>query len=222
MFDSLRSLLELVYPPQCINCNALGEDFCEVCKQEWIAPTRCISVSPIPMWSSAHYSRVATRIILLAKENNNLAARKVLAQAIAQSIEHISANAGSRRLILIPIPSSKKMNRKRGFTHGQSLAQEVGRHFNNRPVVLSALVHNRSVRDQSEIAMSARELNLHGAYSVNARKGAISPSDLVLLIDDLITSGSSVREAVRALKSANIFPEAAISACAVGAAFRLR
>jgi len=222
MFSSLGSLLDLLFPPHCLNCGTLGNDLCSLCEVSWIAPSRQISKSPIPIWSSAHYSQMAMRIILLAKENNNRAARKILAMSISQSLSTLTKGSPAGRVVLIPIPSSAKMNRKRGFIHGQVLAGEVAELIKYPCIVLPILFHNRNVKDQSELPYSARQGNLHEAYSVNLTKGNLGPSDLIFLIDDLVTSGSSVREAVRALKSAYIFPEAAISACAVSTSFRLR
>ena len=174
------------------------------------------------MWASAHYSPKSSQIILAAKENNNRAARNILAEVISKTLIEVMKSHPGKVPFLVPIPSSKAMNRRRGFEHALLLTKEVAQRYSGKIVVAPVLFHNRAVRDQTQLPFSARAGNLFGAYSVKSPSGE-SPRDLVaVIIDDLITSGSSVREAVRALKSGAISPVAAISACAVGSAYRLR
>jgi predicted amidophosphoribosyltransferase len=72
--------------------------------------------------------------------------------------------------------------------------------------VWSALAVNRKIKDQTRLSHQKRFNNLEGAYSINdsinysANPGNGSESNLVV-IDDLVTSGASLREAVRVLRA---------------------
>lgn len=221
----LAPLLELIYPTHCIFCGALGRTLCVTCGSGWSLTPRLIRSDPIPMWSALTYSPRTSRLILSAKEDNNRMARELLASSVVKTFEHCVTNLHPQKIILIPIPSSKSMNRKRGYLHSLKLCYEIKRQSKLLCDVQNLLIHNRKVRDQSELSFSQRAVNMEGSYSLNGHYDQINQSGegaLIIVIDDLITSGSSVREAVRALKSGLISPDLAISACAVGGAYRLR
>ena len=133
-----------------------------------------------------------------------LALDRALASAKAESWWE-----GERPIQLIPIPSPQRNNRTRGYFH----LRKVARLMQVKVNFLELLEITRSVSDQSTLNSRQRSSNLAGAYQV--RPGIrMESGGAVVIFDDLITTGSSLREAVRALKVAKISPEFAISACA--------
>ena len=72
------------------------------------------------------------------------------------------------------------------------------------------LFHQRRVRDQSGLNAKERKMNLVGAFGVE--KIARIYGDIVL-IDDVVTTGSTLREARRALSACGLKVSAAITAC---------
>lgn len=128
-----------------------------------------------------------------AKEDNDKRAREILATAIRRFIP-INATVA-------PIPSSESSIRRRGYDHSLLLARMIDRSAQH-------LLHvNRKIADQTQLTHAERHANLKGAYSAG---NYFFPR--VVLIDDVITSGSSIREAIRALREVKITPEAVISA----------
>ena len=102
-------------------------------------------------------------------------------------------------IVLIPVPSAARAVRQRGFDATLTLARLAGRRLLTRyPVrVLPALAQFRSVRDQAGLDARQRQRNLSGGIRLRrAVDGA-----LVVLVDDLVTSGSSLSEAARAVRS---------------------
>ena len=72
------------------------------------------------------------------------------------------------------------------------------------------LFHKRSVKDQSGLNAQERRLNLVGAFALE--KSVRIYGDIVL-IDDVVTTGSTLREARRALSAGGLQVSAAITAC---------
>jgi predicted amidophosphoribosyltransferase len=70
---------------------------------------------------------------------------------------------------------------------------------------------SRKILDQTELTQSQRELNLSGAFKVAPDFFTVKP---IIIIDDVITTGSTLREAVRALKERNLTVLGAATACA--------
>ncbi len=64
--------------------------------------------------------------------------------------------------------------------------------------VISALVHRRSVHDQSSLGATERRTNLDNAL----RCVAVPPGATVIVVDDVITTGATLAEATRALSAA--------------------
>ena len=125
-----------------------------------------------------------------------------------------SASAESKltgEILLVPIPSSSRANRKRGYRHSYLLVRELAKELSRATalkVVASELLQtNRKIADQSALNRQERLVNMHGAYSLVA--GASRQrfqGNRLYLVDDLVTSGSSLREGLRALRSGGFSP----------------
>jgi ComF family protein len=195
----MGEISQLLFPERCVGCSRFTCLLCNECKVEWSGKFVNV-IEGLSLISSALYSSNISRIVLRAKENYDSRARTILARAIATHIVEAST--------LIPIPSSKSAIRRRGYDHALLLAQEVSRLTGSR--VWPGLLVNRRIKDQTLLGHTQRFANLAGAYSL--RGGNYFPQSVVL-IDDLVTSGASMREALRTLRAAEISPLQAISAC---------
>ena len=150
---------------------------------------------------------------------DNTIARRLLASAIAELI-------GESACWLIPVPSRAGAHRKRGFRHSTLLAQEVVNILGVESAhIKEALSFQKSVKDQTGLNRHERQNNLSGSMVVNrtllAGLGITHTDTLfnprqVIIIDDVVTSGASAREAIRALRAEGITVNRVISACATG------
>jgi predicted amidophosphoribosyltransferase len=81
----------------------------------------------------------------------------------------------------------------------------------------SALSHHRKVRDQSQLNIAQRSQNISGAFAVSPQFSAlISPGNIapkLIVIDDLITTGATLTEAIRALRTAGFTVLGAVTSC---------
>jgi predicted amidophosphoribosyltransferase len=154
----------------------------------------------------------------MAKEQNISAARNVLADLLVAAYVQLNVHNGEvHSLGLIPIPSSKSANRERGFRHSYLLSTELRNRlcmrFGLSVEVVEILKVNRKISDQSKLNKVERGANVHQAYSISPdRRGFIQPGRNFVLVDDLVTTGSSMKEAIRCLRAAKISPLGAISA----------
>ena len=73
---------------------------------------------------------------------------------------------------------------------------------------------SKKVKDQSNLNKLQRMQNLSGAYLATSPETTFKN---LIIIDDLITTGASIQEGIRALSVINLRPVAIITACAVGA-----
>jgi predicted amidophosphoribosyltransferase len=173
----------------------------------------------MPVFAAAVYGEELARIILLAKEENNSDARKLLVELFS-SHHSLFRALESDQIVFIPVPSSLQSNRKRGYKHSRLLADSLSVYVSSHleiPIhVADCLQVNRRVADQTLLNRSERALNLGGAYSVDLTSlkllGDQGNESRVFLVDDLVTTGASIREALRCLRQAGIRPSGAICA----------
>lgn len=171
-----------------------------------------------PLYFTNFYNPEAAKIILTAKENGNQIAKDLLANSIVNSLKKVITDLNLKgEIALVGIPSSLASIRKRGRNHINDLLNEVvkiSKRHGISVINLSILSTSKKVKDQSNLNKLQRMQNLSGAYLANYPESAFK--DLII-IDDLITTGSSIQEGIRALSVINLRPVAIITACAVGA-----
>ena len=218
MFKSLKPLLQLIYPPNCLICFAADSEICLVCSANWRQDVKVGQVMKIPLYFTNFYNSDSAKIILAAKENGNQIAKDLLANSIAQSIRKAVTDLNlSGQIALVSIPSSFAAVRKRGRDHIQDLTIKIisitdtdGISLVNLPI----LKISRKLKDQSNLNKAQRLSNMSGAYLATSSESSFNN---LIIIDDLITTGASIQEGIRALSGINLRPVAIITACAVGA-----
>jgi predicted amidophosphoribosyltransferase len=108
-------------------------------------------------------------------------------------------------VVLVPMPSRRKVVRDRGEDTTARLARTAARALREvgLPVrAVPALCHARAVEDQAGLTREQRQANLSGA--LRARRTAAVTASRVVLVDDIFTSGASLAEAARALREAGV------------------
>ncbi len=200
---------DLLLGASCHGCGTPGWGTCPSCRSE-LAQHQPYATMPDPCppgfpttVASAPYDRLLRRLIIAHKERQALGLSRLLADRLAVSV-HVLLRLVNHRatdpvIVLVPVPSAARAVRQRGFDATLTLARLAGRRLRTRyPVrVLAALAQLRSVRDQAGLDAHQRQRNLSGGIRVRrAVDGA-----LVVLVDDLVTSGSSLTEAARVVRS---------------------
>ena len=143
-------------------------------------------------------------MLLSAKESSLELADNLLTAALLHSLR--GARSQNQFDFLVPIPSRKSVARKRGRQFISVLSKSIGE-SENLPTE-EILTHTRKVRDQSNLDAKDRAANLDKALiSLRFLSGK------AVLIDDLVTTGATLHEAARALRSKGITVAAAVTAC---------
>lgn len=208
---SAASLTELLFPTRCLGCRQLGIRICSQCRSLWhphiYRSSIVITGQSLPVYSSVIYSTVAQKVLLGAKESALSDADQLITIALSHALTYFNGEIGMADLT--PVPSRKSATRKRGrdflLTQTHSLASP------NKVRVQPVLSHRRKVVDQTRLTAIEREENLNGAFTCAKRAGL--ENFPVIIIDDLMTSGATLREAARALLDAGFRPLGAVTAC---------
>ena len=217
MLKSIHSLKELIYPNICLCCGKTGVKICHNCSKYWLANPNKSKVENNCLFFVTTYDETTSPIILAAKESGNREAVKLIARSITNSISFAILNLGIAQPInLVSIPSQLSAIRRRGRDHIKDLVQEVITQLNKQNIdaaYLPILKPIKKIKDQSDLNGLQRKENMSHAFIV--KTSPISQS-AVIVIDDLVTTGASILEGVRALSEAKITVDAVVTACAVG------
>jgi len=201
-------LSHLVFPTRCYGCNSLGISICTTCRQEWIPHYYKTQITPLNVHSALLYTPTASKIILAAKENGLQGADDLLIAAIVHVLDKARLDQGY--FTLIPVPSSRQSQRRRGRSFIVDLTKAISKQTGIG--VNDCLQVSRRVLDQSGLTRLQRASNMHHAFSL--KPGSILRGDAIV-IDDVVTTGATLREAARALNSQGF--HAFGSVCAVTA-----
>jgi len=101
--------------------------------------------------------------------------------------------------LLVPVPLHPSRRRERGFNQARLLAQDLGRR-RGLAVLAGSLVKVRNAPAQAGLRAADRERNVRRAYAV--RHAERVQDKTLILVDDVTTTGSTIRECARVLKEA--------------------
>jgi len=205
-----HSLTEILFPSRCFGCRTLGPNICSKCRILWNPHLYRSTLNSLYVYSAVLYSPVAKRIILSAKEDGIKAADDLIVHALKHSLHLLLRDFEVG--ILVPAPSRKSSNRKRGRDFLSEITHSIAE--SESLECMDLLIHARKIRDQSELNALERGENIYQAMSIDRnRMPSFGVGNDVILVDDLLTTGATLLEAQRALKVRGIRVIGAITAC---------
>ncbi|TFG98370.1 MAG: ComF family protein [Calditrichales bacterium] len=199
----LTPLTDVIFPAECHICaTGLGPDrkiICSTCWREmpyFQHPTQAL----IP---DRHFSdlyilyefRETIRLLIhLLKYNHYL----TLAEYFAAEIEKRFVFSHIKSIeAIIPVPLYKSRKRERGYNQSEEIARALSQ-ITGIPVTEHLLSRIRPTKTQTRMTREERQINMQNVFECPTY---IGPRH-VLMIDDVITTGSTIQECARALKSA--------------------
>ncbi|MFA6322515.1 MAG: ComF family protein [Candidatus Buchananbacteria bacterium] len=207
MFDLKKTILDLIFPIYCLECRQVGAWVCRRCFedikscakwQENFLDNQHLS----QVWSLFDYHQPIIAKILhaykyefitdLEKIISDILSQAVLSQDFAKQIKPEFVD------LICPVPLSKKRRRWRGFNQSEILAEVVAKSFN---LPVSDDILNRKFHTRAQVGLPAklREINIKGIFQANSFSVL---EKRILLVDDVLTTGATMKECARVLKEA--------------------
>ena len=190
-FGMLKSLLDFVFPTVCAVCQKPPSPLCDECVLQFEV-TRS-SFESKPVWYAAEYSEPMSRILAAYKDESRTTLAHFLATGLTLAITEAISVIGPC-WICVP-PRNRRNYKKRGFDPVLKLLSGLDL-MAAQKLPRGTLRFQREVLDQRRLDKLQRESNVLG--SMIATLG----SQKVLLIDDVMTTGSTIKECARALSEA--------------------
>ncbi|MCO5990877.1 ComF family protein [Actinoallomurus spadix] len=219
----LGAALDLLLPQRCAGCGRAGGLLCPACAALFGGPARVRPPRPAPPglprpWAVAAYTGAVRQVIVAHKEQGRTGLARPLGSCLATAALAAAGDAAGDAacpVLLVPVPSSPASVRRRGHDPTLRIALAAAREAARSGAAVSVarmLAHRRRVADQAGLTAVARAANLAGALEA---RGDVRGAPVVL-VDDVITTGATLAEAARALRSGG----ARVLAAAVVAATR--
>jgi predicted amidophosphoribosyltransferase len=202
----LDPVLDLLLGGTCVGCGRPGRALCRACAAllpgtAWPAWPTPVPPGLAPPWATASYDGLV-RAVLLAHKERHVAG---LAQPLAQLLAVAAAAAAPGPRLLVPVPGRPGAARARGHEPLLDVCRRAARLLPDTRVAL--LLRSRGgVVDQAGLSATERAANLAGSMwcPTAALRRHAGRTGHVVLCDDVLTTGSTVREAQRALAGAGV------------------
>jgi predicted amidophosphoribosyltransferase len=220
------ALVDLLLGSCCVGCERPGRVLCPACRGSLPAEGRACPPTPsppglAPPWCAGEYAGVVRRMVLAHKERACHALARPLGGLLATAVLAVTdhAHGPPGRVALVPEPSHPAVVRDRGHDPLLRLTREAARSLRRAGVpaaVQPLLVTRARPRDQAGLDSAERAANLREAFAPRpgAVAGAGASGTRLVVVDDVLTTGATAREAQRALEDVGV----AVHAIAVVAA----
>ncbi len=209
------SIQKLIHPSTCLLCGAPGQDnldLCRCCYQDlpWIVHACLRCGIPLPVGDSLcghclkhppvldrtqvlwRYTPPVSGLISALKFRGRLPCARLLGELMALRLKD-----GPKPDCLLPIPLHPRRYRERGFNQAIEIGHPVSQRLDIplRPRLCQRI---RATPPQHELDASMRRSNLVGAFKASHAVKGLN----LALIDDVMTTGTTVREVASTLKQA--------------------
>ncbi len=208
---TLDSLLSIIALHSCMKCGKEGSLLCSWCELDAF-PTmsprcyRCSKFSgefsvcsscktaqrPSALWVVAAYDKTAKHLVHDLKFSRNISAAKIMSRHMANVLPEIPTN-----WVVTHTPTATSRRRQRGYDQSELLAKGVAK---RKALSHKTLLARKGQSRQVGSTKKQRELHMSQAFYCPAPDKV--KGQIILLVDDLVTTGATIEAATKTLKRA--------------------
>lgn len=203
----------LLWPDRCVLCGrvvAYGEICCSLCRRDTPLVERPILLEGLPVAAVWRYRGRVSGAVARFKFRGDRASGERIAHLMARAWWELCPDFGANCVTFVPIPPERES--RRGYNQAELLARWVGRELR---LPVEPLLAREGVLMQHELSTGFRRRGIRNAFRLLPGAEKKAAHRRILLVDDVVTTGGTVRACADRLLDAGA-EEAAVLAIAVG------
>lgn len=200
-----RDFLRVVLDGPCPLCQrSTSQPVCRDCERKLLQNQTAVWVPGTPpIFAWATYGGEVKRAIAALKYENQPQLARPLGQWLGQAWLDSSANTLSLTPRVVPIPLHPTRLQERGFNQAELLAEQFCA-VTGLLLVRQGLVRAKATTAQFQLSPTEREHNLSQAFQIHPSLLCQPPAPPILLVDDIYTTGATIREVVQTCRRQGI------------------
>ncbi|MDJ0599309.1 MAG: ComF family protein [Crocosphaera sp.] len=199
----LKNILSIFLQENCPLCErATSEEICNYCQKQLKS---CQLKNPKQFWQGdlplfvwGEYDGKLKQAIAAFKYDKNPKIGELLGIWLAETWQNYSVIHPKIVPLIIPIPIHKNKKKIRGFNQSEIIARGFCQ-VTNYPLNTKSLMRIRQTKAMFSLTPEEKEKNIKGAFKLEKPLQNHSSSRPIILIDDIYTTGTTVKEAARIL-----------------------
>lgn len=206
------NILDYIFPPACGICGKLGEGYiCENCykivekyfyqniedKQIKNNTNEIIKNKTINTFYLLQYRDIIRDKMIEYKFNDKSYLYRMFCEIFVKN--KLACEFIKNYDIIIPVPMYKKKKAIRGYNQSELIARKLAKYF-KMPIVTKVLIKQVNTQMQSSLGKRERIKNVQNVYKIQYQEKIKDKN--VLLVDDIYTTGATVKECKKMLQFA--------------------
>lgn len=184
--------MAVLAPTECSGCGKPDRALCRTCRSALEPEPVRVDLPELRVWASLDYRSSSRAVLVAFKDGGRTDAAPALAAALKAAIAVALTDAATHGVRIATVPSTRAAFRRRGYRPVELLLARAG--LRSERVLLAV----RRTADQASLGAGQRALNRAGSLRAVPRAAGRT----YLIVDDILTTGSTIREAARALRMA--------------------
>lgn len=213
-----NDLLSLFLKSNCPLCTRpAADEFCEYCHRQLLRSQlqnpSTFWQGELPLFAWGAYGGILKQAIAALKYENQPQLARPFGHWLGEAWLKFPATTGIKKFTVIPIPLHPKKFQQRGFNQAELISRSFCEftHYKHQPLGLERI---RDTKAQFGLSGQEREQNLADAFKIGKSLSQHPPTSPVLLVDDIYTTGATVRAAVQTLRKHGIEVYGLVALCA--------
>ena len=206
MTSFFRLFLSAFFPAPCVSCGYLGEALCLRCRDRLGFFPHVRRFTELQVASALYFKKgdLLEELIHPLKYAHQASVARFLVPPMLQALRLLLEPS---QVILVPVPLHPRRELERGYNQAELLARQLGQAIG--APVLPLLQRVRETESQVHVGSRAARLNnLEGVFAV---KGPLPKVGQIVLVDDIVTTGSTLLACAQTLRAAGVTDLAALT-----------
>lgn len=192
-------ILDLIFPQVCVGCGRVDTLWCDRCQRALddiplAAPVHVVAPLAGVAATAVHEGTIQHLVWALKFDNGRALADRPLGQRLTRRLQALAWPVN----LIVPVPLHPRRYAERGYNQAELLASAVAR-STRLPLETQALRRTRATRSQVGLTADERRENMAAVFEADPQRCA---GQVILLIDDVYTTGATMSAAAQALTDA--------------------